>query len=575
MSMPRPPVSSARNLWQDARPFRARLALILPVALGATLTFTLFGMLDLFLRNHNSMPLFLSEVIGPFALTWLASLLLLCAVLALLRGKLLDIALSLLLGVLVAGYLQGTFLNLPLGQLNGNAVQWEAHRTHAVLNLLLWQALLLAPLVLLWLSRRVWRYALRFVPLLLIGMQLAGLVGALATADKDVFLARKGFLSEQGLYEVSTKDNILVFVLDRFDALYVDGIINDGADYFDDLDGFTYYRDNTSMYSRTFPSVPYMLTGKLCFFDMPPSAYMQQAYAESPFLPALRAAGYTTKLYIQEKYSYGDISQIASLADNIDPGSVALDIPLLMRQMSLLSANRFVPHALKASFWLPSNAFDALRQMPVGQGPYQMYDYRFYQGLLNNRLTTQGEKSNFMFLHLNGSHPAFELSDEAELVPQTESDEYTQTRGCFHILREYFNQMKALGLYDDATIIITGDHGETDTYTPLDTYKTTAFFYKPKGSAGVPMDYSDAPVSHANLQATLIQAAGLDPAPFGRPVADVAEGDGTVRDFYYRVDEQRPGGQRCYLEHFEIHDYAENFDNWEKIEDIEFADPDI
>ncbi len=566
---------SPRNLWHDARTFRARLALILPVALGTTLTFLLFGMLDLFLRNHNSMPFFLSEIIAPFALTWLIASVVLCAMLTVLRGRVLDIALSLLLGVLVAGYLQGTFLNLPLGQLNGSAVPWDDYRAHAVFNLLLWQTIMLLPLVLWWLSRSLWQRAMLLIPLVLVGMQLAGLVGTLATADKDIFQARKGFLSEQGLYEVSTKDNILVFVLDRMDALYIDGIRNDGADYFDDLEGFTYYRDNTSMYARTFPSVPYMLTGKLCFFDTTPSEYMRQAYAESPFLPTLREAGYTTKLYIQEKYSYGDLSQITGLADNIDPGSVALDVPLLMQQMGLLTANRFMPHALKASFWLPSNAFDALRKMPVGQAPYQMNDYRFYQGLLRNRLTTQSEKGNFLFLHLNGSHPAYELSDEAERVPQSESDELTQTRGCFHMLREYFNQMKALGLYDDATIVITGDHGETDTYTPLSTYKTTAFFYKPKGSAGVPLDYSDAPISHANLQATLIQAAGLDPAAFGRPVEDVAEGDGTVRDFYYRVDEQRPGGQRCYLEHFKIHDYAENFDNCEKSEDIEFPDPDI
>ncbi len=571
MSTQTKPHSFGHALWQDDRSLKQRLMLVLSVTLGCSFTFILFGMLDLFFNNRNVMSFYLTEIISPVLLLWLGVFTLLSAVLMLLRGRVLNVALSLLFGLLLAGYLQGTFLNLSLGQLTGATIAWDKYRTHAVTNLLIWYALITLPFLLLAWTPKWWRRALLFVPLLLVAMQLTSLVSSLVAASAEPS-TRSSYLSEDGMFELSTKDNILVFVIDRMDGSYIDDIFNQQEDYFDDLEGFTYYRDNVSVYTQTYPSIPYMLTGKPADFNLHANEYFK-AYQDSALLKALREQDYTTKLYIQSGYTYTDVEQLSGVADNIRSGSVKLRTSEVIKQMSLLSACRYVPHALKATFWLPSNVMDDVLELLAGQKPYKLDDMRLYDRLLSLGLTTQSDHNNFTYIHMHGSHTPYLMDAQAKPISEDEANEIKQTMGCFHILREYFQRMKDLGVYEDATILILGDHENAENERPLDTFRTTALFVKPRGSANVPLDYSDAPTSLENFQATIALAADLDPEPFGVPFEDLAEGDPVVRTHFHRVDIWPPN-RRHYLERYEIHDYAENFDNWTKIEEIDMTYPD-
>ena len=68
-------------------------------------------------------------------------------------------------------------------------------------------------------------------------------------------------LTTENIFEVSSKDNVIVFLLDRFDIYYYEQVLKQDADFFAPLDGFTFYDNNISLYSRTYPAVAYMLTG--------------------------------------------------------------------------------------------------------------------------------------------------------------------------------------------------------------------------------------------------------------------------------------------------------------------------
>ncbi len=557
--------AATHGLWRDQRPFTSRLLLALPVALGWGVTFFLFGILDLYLHNKGVLTFLFADIALPTLLLGLVVAAGMFAVLALLKGRVLDAAISLLWGILVAGYVQGTFLNLPLGELDGVAIVWDAYRTHAVVNLLIWGAIIGLPFVLHALCPKPWKMLMVIVPWVLIGMQTAGLVSTLATA-RGLFAPRDRYLSEAGVYELSDSDNILVLVVDRLDGRFIDKIMGMKEDFFDPLDGFTYYRDTTSLYSQTYPAVPYMLTGEKCTFDTPADDFCDMAYAKSRFLPTLRALGYTTKLYIQLQYAYTRIQQIEPLADNILDGKIEADVPAILSQMSLLSGFRYVPHALKASFFMSTAALEGLMALPEGLAPYQLDDYRLYQGLVNNGLTTQSDKKNFTFLHLKGSHYPFVLNEKIEQIPWEQGGEIPQTMGCFEIIYEYLNRMRELGLYEQATILILGDHGGTNRGEELSDYTTAALFYKPGGRADVPLDYSDAQISHTEFQATILKAAGADYADYGRAIDDIPEDEDRVREFYHRIEGGDPVPD--YQEHYEIDSYAENFDNWYKLEDI-------
>ncbi len=552
-----------RAFFQDDRRLPQRLTFSLPAVVGIVFTFVLFGMLDLFLRNADSLPFLMRDLIGPALWTALACLAAGLAVMAVLRGKPYDLVLSLIVGLLIAGYAQGNFLNLNLGQLNGDTIYWNTMPRHAVVNLALWMGLVALPFVVYYFSRRTWRALCVFVPLLLTAMQLVGLVSTFAAMPPRPDYGR--YLSVNGLYEVSSEKNILVFVVDRLDTDFIAEVKEQqNPAFFDRLDGFTYYPNTTSLYARSYPSIPYLLTGKVGLYDMPGPEYLASAWRESTLLPDLRAQGYTTKLYLTEGYAFSDITQIERVADNIVTGEVHPKVKPLLKCMLRLSAYRYSPHALKPSFWMSTGDFDGMAVAQGGAAPYQLNDYAVYLGLKETGLAAQDTHNNFLFIHLNGSHYPYNINERVEPVLEGQTSAARQTMGCFEILYAYMDQMKALGIYKDATILITGDHGKSENHWPLTTAKTTAMFVKPAGSEGTPLVTSDAPITHANFSPTIRDAAGLP--PMGTPIQDVPVDAQVRRDFYYRVDEA--DSPRKYLEHFVIDGDARNFGNWHKQEEL-------
>ena len=89
-------------------------------------------------------------------------------------------------------------------------------------------------------------------------------------------------------------------------------------------------------------------------------------------------------------------------------------------------------------------------------------------------------------------------------------------------LREYFDQLKALGLYDDATIIVSADHGYFECFQ-------AAFLIKTPGQSFETMQVTSAPVAQEDIMPTLLWAAGEDYSDYGTTVFDWSEGDTRVR----------------------------------------------
>ena len=113
-----------------------------------------------------------------------------------------------------------------------------------------------------------------------------------------------------------------------------------------------------------------------------------------------------------------------------------------------------------------------------------------------------------------GSHYPFNYDEEVNDLGQDNSDVFKQSQGAIHIVSEYVRQLKELGVYDDTTIIITADHGYwTITEEPIKETSTPIMFIKPAQSAELdaqPIRVDEKPVSHLDLQATVLDAMGLD-----------------------------------------------------------------
>jgi hypothetical protein len=301
------------------------------------------------------------------------------------------------------------------------------------------------------------------------------------------------------------------------------------------MDGFTRYTNFVTHYATTFAAMPELLTAKYCYWDMEQTAWLNEAWRQSTFLPDLKAQGFVVKLYEEKGQVYDDIQQLIDIADNTSVGKILLDEEAAAKKILQLSAYRYVPYALKPTFWMPADDFGRLvYSEDAANDPYVIDDIHVYDRLTNEGLRTTGEAGNFALYHLQGPHEPI-LYDE-NLAYSSEATLLSQTKGGFRIVYELIDQLKALGLYESSTIIVMGDHGWPNNPSQLtvEAPMLAGLFVKPAGVSGAPIQESHAPIASENLRATIVQAAGGDAALYGVPVQDVQEGDQTPRKFFWK-----------------------------------------
>lgn len=554
------------SLWADTRNFKERLVKALPVVAAFVFTFVLFGVFELYSLNSND---FMFDF-GSFALTLIlfscALILVLLLLAALLRGRIFDYAISLLFGLLIAGYIQGNFLNRALGELTGDRILWDMQRRTFLLNSLAWLAIIALPFFLRYFKKKLWSFALKALPILLILMQTVSGFTLLAKPSRNP-AAENGYLSAQGILELSPKKNIIVIILDRLDNRYVDSVLDDDAHFFDELKGFTRFTNNTSTYSQTFPSLINMLSGKTYDYAIPKEDFLTEVWQKPEFLQDLKAAGYHINIDSDANELAPTAVAMLPLVENVAQAKIHVQQAETLRQFLLLSTFRYAPVSMKPFFWSSTDQFNKMIKTDHESPPYIINDVAFYSQLKDSKLNTTGPDKLFTLLHLNGPHAPYEMNAEAQAVPATESNEIIQTKGSFHIVYEYLKQLQKLGLYDESTIIITGDHGarKNDVDAP-ERAIVTALFVKPAKANNYSLKTNDAPVSSDNMRPFISKEAGFSYSEDShKPYFEVSSHDKRERILRHRLVGLNGEANRVLT--YKIVGDANDFANWELIDD--------
>ena len=150
----------------------------------------------------------------------------------------------------------------------------------------------------------------------------------------------------------------------------------------------------------------------------------------------------------------------------------------------------------------------------------------FYNRLVSQRLSVSPEvKKCFYVNHLEGVHKPWHTSADASFFEE-ETSEVETMRGLFTILQEYFNQMKELDVYNDATIIVMADHSSgQDSLSPM-------FYLKQKNETHDCTEVNSAPVSYQDFQATILELIGHNNGDFGASFFDWKPGEERCRTVY-------------------------------------------
>ena len=361
---------------------------------------------------------------------------------------------TILFSLVFMGYIQGMFLNKSMEILTGDSQTWE---TKAIItNGAVWVIFVLA-CVCVSMKRENIRKVRNALCIYLCLVQMAAVVSLVITGNTNSDAKFKAF-TDKGSLEISQGKSVIVLLLDRFDIEFLESAMETNPDIAEELKDFTYYPNATCEFSRTSNAVPYLLTGTSRPLEMTENEYTEYAYAESDFLTQIQNAGYRIGLYTSENLvpePYRDMAE-----NNGDDVKKQCGFLSTISTMMKCSKYRMAPLYFKDYYYYyTSEITDLIENKEIWNIDD---DYPFYEKLMKTGLSISDDaatKGKFYFYHLFGTHGPTNLSADMKPVESGSVSLEEQTQASLNIVFEYLKQLRELDRYDDATVIITADHG--------------------------------------------------------------------------------------------------------------------
>ena len=483
----------------------------------------IWGSMEVFVGNIANFRFTYLEALLPLSLICLGCTLISTAVISLFRKFPFRLLLSFIFSVTLLGYVQNVFLNLDLGLMENGGVNWALYTAHGKNNLIVWIAAILVLVVgLLLLKTRVRRAVILYGSLILLLVQgiTFGVVSAQhLTSDAGKKNETAYVLAGNEQYKVSPNNNVIVILLDYFSNDYIDSMLKEFPDALDALQDFTYYDNYDPTYIGTFPSVVHMLTGHAFDNTIPIEQWFSEAWnSESAryFYKTLAENNYEARFF-DSSSSYFGIKYATPYFTNLKEQTRTVRYDRLITHMLKLSLYRYAPHALKQ--YVEPSSYDLTAVVTMtGNGIINSWNQNaFYNMLRRERLTpNETDKNYFIIEFLRGTHPPYNVNEVAGWDEASTLEECAA--GYMLMVTEYINQLKALDLYDDATIIITSDHGDKENSMQV------LYFIKEPHVTREEMAVNSAPVSHKEFIGTILHNIGAE-YPYGQTIYDFTEDD--------------------------------------------------
>ncbi len=542
--------------------------ILLVISLGATLF--VFVPIDLYMSNISEFWFPLHSIMGGVISTFLIFSLLLLLILRVLGGKLRNMMTSLLFALTVGFFLQSNFLNVYYGVLDGTPIPWEKFGTVAVVNTSIWGALLIAPFLLMRLLKStLYRKLVAHTVALLLGIQMLFMLLSLGAAPLPV----KGnyYLSTEKMFELSSKNNIIVFVLDNFDTELFQVLLKKYPELAEPLNGFTYFPDAVGSYPTTKGALPQILTGVWYENRETFAEYIEKAWRNNPFWNFLKNNGFDNRIFTISDFVYYASENI----DNIVKTNLEISsIWDLLTNFYKLSAFRFMPHISKKYFSFYFENFNIYAK-PTGNAnapEYRQDDVNFYKQMIANGFTITDKFNSFRFYHLWGAHPPYNMNRSIGRVALGKVLEEEQAAGSLNIVFAFIKLLKQKNIFNNTAIIVIADHGNSSRMLtrPL-------VLFKPKFSES-PLLYSANPISFADLQPTLIKT--IKGFQYGKSFFVKKDPNYKRRFMYYSWDASWKDDYLPYMQEYIVMGNSSYLKSWTKTGfiyapkgDVKFKEP--
>ncbi len=548
-------------------------------AFAFSFTYVVFAPYETFLGNASEFRFDFSWLWGIVALKGLLIFSFVALMLMFLKGRLKIVATALVFGVTIAGYVQAMLFNGMMHNLDGTETGWSG--SSVTVNLIIWIAIAVLPAVICLIIKKHWRKICSAGSALIAGMQVVAMVSLILTSAQPNV---GSLMSYAGIYEVSAKNNVIIFVLDKFDQTYVDKMLTAFPNSLDGLKGFTYYPNATGSYCFTHVAIPYLLTGdRIPEYDPTDEQVISQIDNSEYFKYITEHTGslciYTDEFNIRS-------NDARSKIDNCVRANYIVDEAGILEASRKASLYRLLPFKYKQNYVYDSSNFNSALTSMATDDYYSLDDYdseaAMDKAILKDGLSENKQygDNSFRFIHVKGAHDRYKLNENAEYLETPISAEdgglEKTAAGSMKLVSDYLKALNDLGLYKDATVIITADHGnahviESDDDTARNV--NPIMFFKPAGAGyDQPLKTSNAPVSHDDIFPTVIRALGGDYTKFGRCLDEIGENEDRTRYFYWVFrDLDEPNILTYYHKEYAVTGDARDNANWHETGKIAYA----
>ena len=469
----------------------------------------------------------------------------------------------------LAAWVQAMLLNGSLAQLNGE--ENTVPVSQVILNALIWVVIIggfvLAAVLLMKRGEKKTHALLRSVGGLLLIMQAGALLSLALTTDTSAYTINYR-ITDRDEFVVGEGTNVIEIVLDTADGEYADEMLEHYPELKESLAGWVRYPNAVSEYSRTYPSLTYMLSGEKCYFDTEPTEYVSKAFSGENFLKTLNENGTDIHVYSWHPELLGDEGiRWVSNREGTGNEKEKLDYYQLEKHLVRISLYRCMPYALKNLF---EYRMEIVNISSFVYRPCSHFkDPAVYDALKESRGVTVSDKYQSLFKvhHLWSVHPGYYWNSDLEREGGVKP--YDVLRGSFRVVEEYIKALKDAGVYDRTLFIVTADHGLSGgDREALERNRASCpllMVKYPSADLSAPLAEDRAPVSHEDLFGTILDAFSIGgEARFGsgKKLTDYREGDERVRYHYYSALDDRTA--EAVLVEYTVDGDATDFSSWHK-----------
>ncbi len=279
-------------------------------------------------------------------------------------------------------------------------------------------------------------------------------------------------ITEDKKFQFSKEKNILVFVLDGFQSDLFWRIIENEPEITKDLKGFEFYPNTTAVFSKTYPSIPLLLTGKIYQKQKTIRDFLNSVYKDS-ILSELINSNWRVELY---PYLKNMIPINGSFMSNYREKTTLLNKVESYLQALDLSFFRTVPHVVKrkvynqGDFIVKKDMLEYFKKNEIlieePKKTKKLPRTNKHRGInflenMKDYGSVDSTQPAFKFYHLLMPHSPFTLNRKLEFIKGNKDFESYNDYAfaSLKLMIGYLKELKKLGVYDNSAIIIVADHG--------------------------------------------------------------------------------------------------------------------